>query len=38
MQKHSVENFRLIAYGKHSSIVTSWTKKFTYIYIIRSWF
>ena len=29
MQKQSIENFRLIAYGKFSKIVTSaWLKKF----------
>jgi len=28
MWKHSIENFRLIAYGKFSKIVTSSTEKF----------
>jgi len=34
MQKRSVENFRLIADGKFSKIVTFWTEKIRYIYII----
>jgi len=30
MQKHSIENLRLIAYGKFNKIVTSWTDKILY--------
>jgi len=31
MQKHSIENFCLITYGKFSKIVTFWTEKVIYI-------
>jgi len=31
MYKHSIENLRLIAYGKFSKIVASWTEKSIHI-------
>jgi len=31
MKKHLIEDFRLIAYGKFSKLLTSWTDKILYI-------